>query len=156
MLWKSVSTQNVRHDRREPPAITPPKNPGSVSVPQVAATFLNAEIAFPIPPARSRLRKEHAGIQQSNRPCCTLCRNTLPCEPTMQFTFQSLALCTLPSLLILHVTLSKSWRQPWKYRQVPTHDVERPTRTIFHIKEVLLPMRVSISPPKRRDPVPTS
>ena len=156
MLWKSVSTQNVRHDRREPPPITPPKNPRSVSIAQVAATFLNAEIAFPIPPARAWVCEEHVCIQQSSCACCALRRNPLLSKPVMQLTFQSLALCALPRHLILHAHTSKTWIQLRNRKQVPTPDVERRHRTIREMQSVLLPDRVFTSHPKCNNPVPTS
>ena len=61
-FWKSVSTQDVRYNGREPSAITPPQNPCSVSIPEIAATLLNAERAFPIPAAGAWRSEEHAGI----------------------------------------------------------------------------------------------
>jgi hypothetical protein len=72
LRWENVTTQNTSDNVGEPFALTPAKNACGVSVPQIAATLLDAKLAFPIPAARAWLREERPGVQKLHRLCAAL------------------------------------------------------------------------------------
>ena len=145
---ENVSTQKGSHNIWEPFALTPTENASGVSVPQIAATFLDCELASPIPPARAWLREERTRVQKLHRPCCAAMWNPLLREPLMQFTLQRHALCALAGLHNLHVYSSHSHAWNWNRKNGGTPEgFESGCRTSRRHQNVSFWNEDSISPP---------